>query len=63
MTEKIKLLTVRCPRCRKRTEWRDNPHRPFCSEKCRLIDLGRWAEGEYSIPGDKAREEESDEEY
>jgi uncharacterized protein len=27
-----------------------NPFRPFCSERCKLIDLGRWAGGEYRIP-------------
>jgi endogenous inhibitor of DNA gyrase (YacG/DUF329 family) len=29
----------------------DNPSRPFCSERCKLIDLGAWAEERYSIPG------------
>jgi endogenous inhibitor of DNA gyrase (YacG/DUF329 family) len=44
------LKTHKCPRCKKETSWNDNPDRPFCSEKCRLIDLGRWAEEEYRIP-------------
>ena len=30
-----------------------NPFRPFCSEKCRLVDLGRWAGEDYRIPGEK----------
>ena len=30
----------------------DNPYRPFCSERCKLIDLGAWADGSYNIPGD-----------
>jgi len=30
-----------------------NPDRPFCSPKCRLIDLGRWAGEDYRIPGEK----------
>ncbi len=47
MTEK-KIFRVPCPRCGNRTAWQDNPHRPFCSEKCRLVDLGRWATEEYS---------------
>lgn len=46
-------LKVRCPRCRRPTAWEGNPNRPFCSEKCRLIDLGRWADEEYRIPGTK----------
>ena len=29
----------------------DNPSRPFCGERCKLIDLGAWAEGRYSIAG------------
>ncbi|MEO8102230.1 MAG: DNA gyrase inhibitor YacG [Betaproteobacteria bacterium] len=43
---------VRCPQCGTMTEYRtDNPSRPFCSERCKLIDLGAWAEERYSIPG------------
>jgi uncharacterized protein len=42
-----------CPVCRKETIWSDNPFRPFCSERCRLIDLGKWASGDYRIPGEK----------
>ncbi len=34
-----------CPTCSKRFEWKsDSPWRPFCSERCRLIDLGDWFE-------------------
>ena len=41
-----------CPNCSKPVEWQDNPHRPFCSEHCKLVDLGRWVNDEYSVPGD-----------
>jgi hypothetical protein len=41
---------VACPRCGARREWSGNPWRPFCSERCRLIDLGAWANEEYRIP-------------
>lgn len=42
---------VACPRCKKSTVYSDkNPYRPFCSERCRLIDLGQWAEEEYRVP-------------
>jgi len=44
-------LSVKCPRCGKITPYRGNPDRPFCSEKCRLVDLGRWANEEYRVPG------------
>jgi len=35
---------VICPTCRATTAWHGNPHRPFCSLTCRLIDLGLWLE-------------------
>ncbi len=38
-----------CPLCKGKASWKNNPYRPFCSERCRLIDLGRWAEGSYVI--------------
>jgi endogenous inhibitor of DNA gyrase (YacG/DUF329 family) len=41
---------VKCPLCQKEFPWEGNPFRPFCSERCRLIDLGKWATGEYAIP-------------
>ncbi|BCR04976.1 DNA gyrase inhibitor YacG [Desulfuromonas versatilis] len=58
MVEKVKILKVRCPRCGTRGGWEGNPNRPFCSEKCRLIDLGRWAEEDYRIPGERVEPEE-----
>ena len=43
-------MKVTCPTCRASVEWTDgSPHRPFCSERCRLIDLGKWMEEEYRI--------------
>lgn len=42
---------IQCPRCHKVTEFAStNPYRPFCSERCKLIDLGQWAEEKYAIP-------------
>lgn len=42
---------VRCPQCGKNSEYSPrNSFRPFCSERCRLIDLGEWAEGNYKVP-------------
>ncbi len=58
MAGNVKLAKVRCPRCGERVSWEGNPHRPFCSEKCRLIDLGRWADEEYRVPGGDAPPEE-----
>ncbi len=53
MSEKKKITTITCPSCKKETQWEDNPFKPFCSERCRLIDLGKWASGEYRIAGEK----------
>jgi endogenous inhibitor of DNA gyrase (YacG/DUF329 family) len=46
-------MQVKCPICDKDTEWEQNLYRPFCSERCKLIDLGKWATEEYRVPGDK----------
>jgi endogenous inhibitor of DNA gyrase (YacG/DUF329 family) len=43
---------VPCPRCGTRREWSGNPFRPFCSERCRLIDLGAWLTEKNTIPGE-----------
>jgi endogenous inhibitor of DNA gyrase (YacG/DUF329 family) len=39
---------MKCPICRKEVT-RENPEFPFCSERCRVIDLGNWASGKYVI--------------
>jgi uncharacterized protein len=44
---------IKCPTCHRETEWESNPHRPFCSERCQLIDLGAWVEEKYRIRGKK----------
>ncbi len=42
--------TVKCPTCGRDVRWNDeSKFRPFCSERCRLIDLGAWASDGYSI--------------
>ncbi len=41
---------VACPQCGKQVPWSaENPYRPFCSERCKLIDLGEWATESYRI--------------
>lgn len=45
---------VSCPVCRRPVTWDNNPSRPFCSERCRLIDLGHWAGGGYRLPASDA---------
>jgi uncharacterized protein len=42
---------VSCPRCGAKTEYSpQNKWRPFCSERCRMIDLGKWAAEDYRLP-------------
>ncbi|MDA8087336.1 MAG: DNA gyrase inhibitor YacG [Nitrospiraceae bacterium] len=55
-------MKVSCPVCRKMVPWKGNPWRPFCSERCRMIDLASWASEEYRIPGEKVEEKEEEEE-
>ncbi len=42
--------TVSCPTCGRELEWVGAPFRPFCSERCRLIDLGAWFSEQRAIP-------------
>ncbi|QIW16464.1 DNA gyrase inhibitor [Pasteurellaceae bacterium RH1A] len=43
---------VNCPTCEKEVVWSaQNPYRPFCSERCKLIDLGEWASENRVIAG------------
>jgi endogenous inhibitor of DNA gyrase (YacG/DUF329 family) len=52
---------IKCPQCNKTTAWQDNQSRPFCSERCQLIDLGQWADESYRIqePSHEALSEEN----
>jgi endogenous inhibitor of DNA gyrase (YacG/DUF329 family) len=53
---------MKCPHCGKEIEDLKQPYRPFCSERCKLIDLGKWISGEYRVPAldkDDSREEKS----
>lgn len=53
MQTDAKPRKVRCPKCGTPVEMSaSSPFRPFCSERCRILDLGAWAEGSYAIPTD-----------
>jgi endogenous inhibitor of DNA gyrase (YacG/DUF329 family) len=39
----------KCPTCRKTGDWLAGGYGPFCSERCKLIDLGKWLGGEHAI--------------
>lgn len=53
-------MQIICPICKKKTTWEENPWRPFCSERCKLIDLGKWVSDEYKIEGEKKEEEKEE---
>jgi uncharacterized protein len=53
--------TVKCPTCRRPVEWSEaSAYRPFCSDRCRLIDLGAWFAEQHAIPDEPGTD--SDEE-
>jgi len=53
-----KTLTVSCPQCQKSVVWTsETPYRPFCSKRCKLLDLGAWADGSHRIAGEPHMDE------
>ena len=52
--------TVKCPTCRRPVQWSAaSTYRPFCSERCRLVDLGAWFSEKHAIPDEPAFPDES----
>lgn len=49
MSSKQNSIVRKCPTCKQPTAWENNPYRPFCSDRCKLIDLGSWADGSYKF--------------
>ena len=48
---------VKCPTCRRPVAWSEaSIYRPFCSDRCRLIDLGAWLTEQHKIPDESAPE-------
>ncbi|MGH7884503.1 MAG: DNA gyrase inhibitor YacG [Thermodesulfobacteriota bacterium] len=45
----VKNQIIKCPYCRQKTDWEGNKWRPFCSERCKMIDLGKWASEDYKV--------------
>lgn len=51
MNKNLETKKIKCPHCGKDTVYSpQNEFRPFCSERCKLIDLGQWASENYKIP-------------
>lgn len=51
-------MKASCPICHKKVEWEGNAFRPFCSERCKLVDLGNWATESYRVPSKPDEEDE-----
>jgi hypothetical protein len=53
---------MKCPVCKSRVAdtSQNEAHFPFCSQRCRLIDLGKWLDGEYRIPVSPEQPEDED---
>jgi endogenous inhibitor of DNA gyrase (YacG/DUF329 family) len=55
------MRSVRCPICGAAVVWGpQSKFRPFCSERCRQIDLGAWASDGYCVPGEAAHDSPAD---
>jgi endogenous inhibitor of DNA gyrase (YacG/DUF329 family) len=44
-----KSIKINCPKCKTRFDFYQSPSRPFCSERCKQVDLGQWLNEEYSV--------------
>ena len=51
---------VKCPMCGREVEYEGNEFRPFCSERCKMLDFGAWADEEYNLPAESAPLSEHD---
>lgn len=52
---------VACPQCGREVPWLpQNKYRPFCSERCKLMDLGQWAAERYRVAGEPVNQEPAD---
>lgn len=51
---------VKCPTCKKEVEYTKSEFRPFCSERCKLLDFGDWADEKFALPSQDAALNEED---
>ncbi|TDO96855.1 DNA gyrase inhibitor YacG [Marinomonas balearica] len=59
MTSSESTTLIACPTCGTKSLWSTkNKYRPFCSDRCKLIDLGDWANESYAIPQQTSEEDE-----
>lgn len=58
------IKKVNCPTCQSSVEWNNlSIYKPFCSERCRLIDLGEWVSESHAIAGEPAMPFEENDNY
>lgn len=63
LTSTEEPIKLNCPTCKKIVLWNDEfPQRPFCCDRCRLIDLGEWASEGHKIAGDSIHTHTSEDE-
>ena len=55
------MSLIPCPICERTFDTEQSTAMPFCSDRCRQIDLGRWLNEKYSVPVERLDEEEFDE--
>jgi len=56
----MKKITVTCPNCKKNFDYYSSTFRPFCSERCRLVDLGQWLDEGYRVPVKNTQNEDDE---
>jgi endogenous inhibitor of DNA gyrase (YacG/DUF329 family) len=54
------MTVIKCPTCGRETQFEGNEFRPFCSERCKLLDFGAWADESYSLPAENSALTEED---
>ncbi|MBK9163154.1 MAG: DNA gyrase inhibitor YacG [Acidobacteria bacterium] len=54
------LKEIKCPTCGRMTAYEGNEFRPFCSERCRLLDFGAWIDEEFALPAESSSLTEED---
>ncbi len=58
----VKKKIIKCPHCETQFNYYESEFRPFCSERCKMIDLGHWLSEDYTIPVAGATIEEDEDE-
>ncbi|MDP6469263.1 MAG: DNA gyrase inhibitor YacG [Pirellulaceae bacterium] len=55
------MATMRCSICKKQFDSEESTSMPFCSERCKQIDLGRWLNEDYGMPAEPSEDEHESE--